>query len=50
MSHVDFKRWQCHPVEFKGQEPHTLLCPMNVDGLMGDSGLQIGGINVNSVL
>ena len=20
MSHVDFKKWPCHPVEFKGQE------------------------------
>ena len=21
MSHVDFKKWPCHPVEFKGQGP-----------------------------
>ena len=21
MSHVDFKKWQCRPVEFKGQGP-----------------------------
>ena len=21
MSHVDFKKWSCHPVEFKGQRP-----------------------------
>ena len=21
MSHGDFKKWQCRPVEFKGQEP-----------------------------
>ena len=23
MSHVDFKKWQCRPVEFKGQGPQT---------------------------
>ena len=22
MSHVDFKKWPCRPVEFKGQGPH----------------------------
>ena len=21
MSHVDFKKWPCHPVEFKGRGP-----------------------------
>ena len=21
MLHVEFKKWPCHPVEFKGQEP-----------------------------
>ena len=29
MSHVDFKKWLCRPVEFKGQGPHkgaTVLC------------------------
>ena len=23
MSHVDFKKWPCRPVEFKGQGPHV---------------------------
>ena len=22
MLHVDFKKWPCHPVKFKGQGPH----------------------------
>ena len=24
MSHVDFKKWPCHPVEFKGQESEVV--------------------------
>ena len=24
MSHVEFKKWPCHPVEFRGQEPPQL--------------------------
>ena len=23
MSHVDFKKWRCHPVDFRGQGPYT---------------------------
>ena len=23
MSHVDFKKWPCHPFEFNGQGPHV---------------------------
>ena len=26
MSHVDFKKWPCHPVEFKGQGPPRSHC------------------------
>ena len=25
MSHVDFKKWPCRLVDFKGQGPHSLL-------------------------
>ena len=25
MSHADFKKWQCHAVEFKGQRPYYIV-------------------------
>ena len=25
MSHIDFKKWPCHPVDFKREEPHYRL-------------------------
>ena len=29
MSHVDFKKWPCHPVEFKVKGPKGYIVEMN---------------------
>ena len=33
MSHVDFKKWSCHPAKLKGEEPHMILIYIQLHGV-----------------